>query len=212
MTLFKNKYRIESIRLPGYDYSRPGAYFITIVVHNRQCLFGEIVNGEMTLNEFGEIVKTEWQKTGALRPNIDVDAFVVMPNHLHGILIITDNDDLYHHRNRNRDRNRRDTLQRVSTESESESESESGMGMEPGMGMGTIEQFGKPTHNSIPTIVRLFKSTVTKQINQIRQTLGIPVWQRNYYEHIIRNDDELNKIREYIINNPLTWKTDENHV
>ncbi len=214
MTLFKNKYRIESIRLPGYDYSRPGAYFITIVVHNRQCLFGEIVNGEMTLNEFGEIVKTEWQKTGALRPNIDVDAFVVMPNHLHGILIITDNDDLYHHhnRNRNRDRNRRDTLQRVSTESESESESESGMGMEPGMGMGTIEQFGKPTHNSIPTIVRLFKSTVTKQINQIHQTLGIPVWQRNYYEHIIRNDDELNKIREYIINNPLTWKTDENHV
>ena len=214
MTLFKNKYRIESIRLPGYDYSRPGAYFITIVVHNRQCLFGEIVNGEMTLNEFGEIVKTEWQKTGALRPNIDVDAFIVMPNHLHGILIITDNDDLYHHhnRNRNRDRNRRDTLQRVSTESESESESESGMGMEPGMGMGTIEQFGKPTHNSIPTIVRLFKSTVTKQINQIRQTLGIPVWQRNYYEHIIRNDDELNKIREYIINNPLTWKTDENHV
>ncbi len=214
MTLFKNKYRIESIRLPGYDYSRPGAYFITIVVHNRQCLFGEIVNGEMTLNEFGEIVKTEWQKTGALRPNIDVDAFVVMPNHLHGILIITDNDDLYHHhnRNRNRDRNRRDTLQRVSTESESESESESGMGMEPGMGMGTIEQFGKPTHNSIPTIVRLFKSTVTKQINQIRQTLGIPVWQRNYYEHIIRNDDELNKIREYIINNPLTWKTDNNYV
>ena len=214
MTLFKNKYRIESIRLPGYDYSRPGAYFITIVVHNRQCLFGEIVNGEMTLNEFGEIVKTEWQKTGILRPNTDVNTFIVMPNHLHGILIITDNDDLYHHhnRNRNRDRNRRDTLQRVSTESESESESESGMGMEPGMGMGTIEQFGKPTHNSIPTIVRLFKSTVTKQINQIRQTLGIPVWQRNYYEHIIRNDDELNKIREYIINNPLTWKTDENHV
>jgi REP element-mobilizing transposase RayT len=212
LTLFKDKYRIESIRLPGYDYSRPGAYFITIVVHNRQCLFGEIVNGEMTLNEFGEIVKTEWQKTGALRPNIDVDAFVVMPNHLHGILIITDNDDLYHHhnRNRNRDRNRRDTLQRVSTESESELEL--GMGMESGMGMGTIEQFGKPTKNSIPAIIRLFKSTFTKQINKIRQTPGIPIWQRNYYEHIIRNDNELNKIREYIINNPLTWKTDENYV
>ncbi len=232
MTLFKDKYRIESIRLPGYDYSRPGAYFITIVAHNRQCLFGEIVNGEMTLNEFGEIVKTEWQKTGALRPNIDVDAFVVMPNHLHGILIITDNDDLYHHRNRDRDCDCdcRDTLQRVSTgsgsgsesgsetetetgsetETETETESESEPGM--GMGMGTIEQFGKPTHNSIPTIVRLFKSTITKQINQIRQTPGIPVWQRNYYEHIIRNDNELNKIREYIINNPLTWETDNNYV
>ena len=204
----KNKYNRRSIWLKNYDYTLPGAYFITICTYNRQCLFGEIVDGEMTLNEFGEIVKTEWQKTGILRPNIDVNTFIVMPNHLHGILIITDNDDLYHHRNR--DRNRRDTLQRVSTESESELEL--GMGMESGMGMGTIEQFGKPTKNSIPTIVRLFKSTVTKQINQIRQTPGIPVWQRNYYEHIIRNDDELNKIPEYIINNPLTWKTDENYV
>ena len=216
MTLFKNKYRIESIRLPGYDYSQPGAYFITIVTHNRQCLFGEIVDGEMMSNEFGEIVKTEWQKTGILRPNIDVNTFIVMPNHLHGILIITDNDDLYHHRNRNRDRdrdrNRRDTLQRVSTGSESgsesESESESGMGMEPGMGMGTIEQFGKPTHNSIPTIVRLFKSTTTKQINQMRQTPHQTLWQCNYYEHIIRNDDELARIRQYIINNPKQWKED----
>jgi len=191
----KNKYNRCSIRLKNYNYSSPGTYFITICTCNRQCLFGEIV-------------KTEWQKTGILRPNIDVNTFIVMPNHLHGILIITDNDDLYHHRNR--DRNRRDTLQRVSTESESELEL--GMGMESGMGMGTIEQFGKPTKNSIPAIIRLFKSTFTKQINQIRQTPGIPVWQRNYYEHIIRNDDELNKIPEYIINNPLTWKTDENYV
>jgi len=113
---------------------------------------------------------------------------------------------------RNRIRNRRDTLQRVSTESESESESESGMGMEPGMGMGTIEQFGKPTHNSIPTIVRLFKSTVTKQINQIRQTPGIPVWQRNYYEHIIRDTDDLSRIRHYIENNPKNWNNDEYNI
>jgi len=190
LTLFKDKYRIESIRLPGYDYSQPGAYFITIVTHNRQCLFGEIVNGEMTLNRFGGLVKNEWQKTDIIRPDIIIDAFVVMPNHLHGILIINDNDEFC---------NRRDTLQRVST-------------TETGTGTKTIEQFGKPTKNSIPTIVRLFKSTVAKQINQIRQTPGIPVWQRNYYEHIIRNDDELNKIREYIISNPLTWKTDNNYV
>ncbi|HQH19827.1 MAG TPA: transposase [Bacteroidales bacterium] len=202
MTLFKNKYRIESIRLPGYDYSRPGAYFITIVTHNRQCLFGEIVDGEMTLNEFGEIVKTEWQKTGILRPNIDVNTFIVMPNHLHGILIITDNDDLYHHRNRDR----RDTLQRVSTGSESGSELE--LESESESGMGTIEQFGKPTKNSIPTIIRLFKSTTTKQINQMRQTPHQTLWQCNYYEHIIRNDDELARIRQYIINNPKQWKED----
>lgn len=183
MTLYKDKYRIESIRLPGYDYSQPGAYFITIVTHNRQCLFGNIIDNEMMLNEFGVLVKNEWLKTGIIRPNIVIDAFVVMPNHLHGILIITDNDDGY---------SRGDTLQRVSTK--------------------TIEQFGKPTKNSIPTIVRLFKSTTTKQINQLHQTPMQPLWQRNYYEHIIRNEVELNRIRQYIIDNPKKWKTDENQI
>ena len=185
MTLFKDKYRIESVRLPGHDYSQPGAYFITICTHNRQCLFGEIVDGEIMLNKFGELVKSEWQKTGIIRPNIVIDAFVIMPNHLHGILII--NDDFCC----------RDTLQRVSTIGRKTNENNQ------------IEQFGKPTKNSIPTIVRLFKSTTTKQINQIRQTPGIPVWQRNYYEHIIRDTDDLSRIRHYIADNPKNWKNDE---
>jgi len=193
MTLFKDKYRIESVRLPGYDYSQPGAYFITIVTHNRQCLFGNIVDGEMIGNEFGELIKNEWLKTALIRPNIVIDAFVVMPNHLHGILIITDNgcgcgfgDG-------------RGTLQRASTKTETESESGNGT---------TIEQFGKPTKNSIPTIVRLFKSTTTKQINQLRQMPMQPLWQRNYHEHVIRNDTELTRIRQYIINNPKKWEED----
>ena len=88
MTLFKDKYRVESIRLPGYDYSRLGAYFITIVTHNRQYLFVNIVDGEMMWNEFRELVQNEWLKTGIIRPNINIDAFVVMPNHLRGIMII----------------------------------------------------------------------------------------------------------------------------
>jgi REP element-mobilizing transposase RayT len=184
MALFKDKYRIESIRLPGHDYSSPGAYFITICTHNRQCLFGNIVDGEIMLNEFGELVKTEWQKTGIIRPNIVIDAFVIMPNHLHGILII--NDDYC-----------RDTLQRVSTIGRKINKNNQ------------IEQFGKPTKNSIPTIVRLFKSTTTKQINQIRQTPGIPVWQHNYYEHIIRDTDDLSRIRHYISDNPKNWNNDE---
>jgi REP element-mobilizing transposase RayT len=193
MTLFKNKYRVESIRLPGCDYAQPGAYYITIVTHNRQCSFGKIVDGEMILNEFGELAKNEWLKTGIIRTNIVIDAFVVMPNHLHGILIITDNDD-----------GRRGTLQRASTTTETETKSES----ESELGTKTIEQFGKPTKNSIPTIVRLFKSTTTKQINQIRQTPMQPLWQRNYYEHVIRNDTELTRIRQYIYNNPKQWKED----
>ena len=233
MTLFKDKYRIESVRLQGYDYSQPGAYFITIVTHNRQCLFGNIVDGEMMLNEFGVLVKNEWLKTGIIRPNIVIDAFVVMPNHLHGILIITGNDDGRGFRGGGG----RDTLQRVSTtksemesdtksdmesdtksdmesnmESDMESNMESDMESDTGMGTKTIEQFGKPTKNSIPTIVRLFKSTTTKQINQLRQTPMQPLWQRNYYEHIIRNEIELNRIRQYIIDNPKKWKTDENYI
>jgi REP element-mobilizing transposase RayT len=191
MALFKDKYRIESVRLPGHDYSQPGAYFITICTHNRQCLFGEIVDGEIMLNKFGELVKTEWQKTGIIRPNIFIDAFVIMPNHLHGILIINDNDEFCYGR---------DTLQRVSTIGRKTNENNQ------------IEQFGKPTKNSIPTIVRLFKSTTTKQINQIRQTPGIPVWQRNYYEHIIRDTYDLSRIRHYIANNPKNWKNDEYNI
>jgi REP element-mobilizing transposase RayT len=174
MTLFKNKYRVESTRLQGYDYTQPGAYFITIVTYNRACLFGKIINGEMILNEYGEIVKNEWEKTGIIRPNIIIDKYIIMPNHLHGILIINDNIC-------------RDTLQRVST----------------------IEKFGKPTKNSIPTIVRSFKSTTTKQINIIRKSPNTRLWQKNYYEHIIRDTDDLSRIRKYIKENPSNWQNDE---
>lgn len=198
MTLFKEKYRIESTRLSGYDYSQPGAYFITIVTYNRQCSFGNIIDGEMMLNEFGVLVQNEWLKTGIIRPNINIDTFVVMPNHLHGIIIITDNDCNCG--------NCRDTLQRASTIMLQRASTIT----DTGMITKTNEQFGKPTKNSIPTIVRLFKSTTTKQINQLRQTPKQPLWQRNFYEHIIRNEVELNRIRQYIIDNPKKWKTDEN--
>ncbi len=127
----------------------------------------------MLLNELGRIVKEEWLRTGRIRQNLEIDEFIVMPNHIHGILNITDNG--------------RGTLQRAPTE----------------------EQFGKPVSNSIPTIVRLFKSTTTKQINKFRNKPSVLVWQRNYYEHIIRDDKELQAIREYIRYNPLKWNEDE---
>jgi len=173
MTLFKDKYRVESIRLPGYDYSRLGAYFITIVTHNRQCLFGNIVDGEMLLNEFGELVKNEWQKTGIIRPNIVIDAFVVMPNHLHGIIIITDNDNGHSRYSRDSRDSRRDTLQRVSTITDTDTNTDTITDTEMGTetDTGAPEQFGKPTKYSIPTIARLFKSTTTRQyiINNPKQ-------------------------------------------
>ena len=168
--------RRRSIRLQGYDYSRPGAYFITICTHNREFLFGTIVDGEMVLNQYGKIVADEWMKTPKIRREIKLDEWVVMPNHFHGIVWI-----------------RRGTARRAPTNTRRAP---------------TVEQFGKPVAGSLSTIVQAFKSAVTKHINQLRNTPGMKLWQRNYWEHIIRNDDELNRIRQYVIDNPMQWETD----
>jgi len=162
-----------------FAHTSSGAYFVTIVTHGRQCLFGAIVDGAMRLNEFGEIVCDEWLKTEIIRPRVQLDVFVIMPNHIHGIVIVNDVDGCC-----------RGTLQRAPT----------------------IEQFGKPTSDSIPTIIRLFKSATTKRINEYRNTPAVSVWQRNYYEHIIRNETEWQRIRQYIANNPIHWKNDEHYL
>jgi len=174
-----DRHHRRSIRLKGYDYTQPGAYFITICTYRRVCLFGQVIEGKMQWNGFGQIARDEWLRTAEIRPNVELDAFVVMPNHIHGIVIISDN-------RRGTTQNGRGTLQRAPT----------------------VERFGKPTSDSIPTIVRLFKSAVTKRINHQRGTRGMPVWQRNYYEHIIRTERALNAIRRYIVNNPARWHLD----
>jgi putative transposase len=166
----------RSIRLADYDYSAEGGYFITIVTQDRECLFGDVTNGEVRLNEFGKIVWEEWFRTAKLRPNIELleDEIVVMPNHIHGIIWINDLPG-------------RGSLQRTPT----------------------VERFQKPVSNSIPTIVRLFKSTITKQINILRQTPNQPVWQRNYYEHIIVSERDYFNIANYIASNPINWEMDD---
>ena len=134
---------------------------------------GDLLDEKMVLNQFGEIVKTEWLKTFDILKNLMLDEYIVMPNHFHGIIIVINNDS-------------RGTLQRAPT----------------------FEQFGKPVSNSIPTVIRSFKSATTKRINEIRATPGIPVWQRNYYEHIIRKEEPFKRTREYILTNPLRWHLD----
>jgi REP element-mobilizing transposase RayT len=187
----------RSIRLKGYDYSQNGAYFITICAQDRKPLFGKIVNGDLQLNPFGVIARDEWLKTSIMRQNIEMDEFVIMPNHMHGIIVIDIEP-------------RRDTLQRVPTnERAPENEGTGTMHRAP-----TVEQFGKPTSNTIPTIIRGYKGAVTKQINTLQINAGVynipeRIWQKNYYEHVIRNETSLNKIREYIMSNPLNWKEDD---
>ena len=173
-----DQYRHKSIRLKGYDYTQSGAYFVTICAQDKKNLFSQIVDGNVILNEFGKIIENEWVKTGQIRKNVIIDEYVIMPNHLHGIIIIKNDHD---------DRN--GTQRRVAT--------------------ANIESFGKPVSGSLPTIVRGFKSTTTRQINELRNMPEMPLWQRNYYEHVVRNDDDLNEIREYIINNPLKWDLDK---
>ncbi len=163
----------RSIRIKEYNYSQEGLYFITICTFNHACLFGYIDNVDMVLTEYGKIAHNEWLLTEELRKNIVLQEFVIMPNHIHGIIEINDST-------------RRGTMPRAPT-----------------------EQFGKPTSNTIPTIVRGFKSTVTKQINSIRNIPGQSVWQRSYYEHVIRNEKSYNRITEYIRYNPEKWLQDK---
>jgi putative transposase len=175
------KHHRRSIRLKGYDYTQPGAYLVTICTKDRLCLFGEVVDGEMRLNPWGEIVREEWLKTAQIRPYVRLheDEFVVMPNHVHGIIWIMDDDVVGAWR------------RRAPTADHD----------------ATLERFGAPY--PVPFLPLSVRSNPPhKRINALRNTPGVPIWQRNYYEHIIRNEDALNRIRQYIVDNPVRWASD----
>ena len=169
----------RSIRLKEYDYSQDGYYYVTICTRNRECWFGDIVNGEMKLSDIGKIVEQYWIEITKHFDNTLLDVFVMMPNHLHGIVVIE---------NSFKDRDRVNRCRGVACNAPTNV---------------------SPKPKSLPTIIRSFKSAVTNWCN--RHNFSYFQWQRNYYEHIIRNENELNKIQEYIINNPLQWGLDENN-
>lgn len=159
------QYNRRSIRLPGYDYSSPGYYFITLCSHKRLKQFGNIKNKKIELSDYGLVAWNFWNEIPDHFANTILDEFIIMPDHIHGIIVI---------------KNEFSDIQK--------------------------EQFGKPTVGSIPTIIRSYKASVTNKINLIREKNKPPVWQKNYYEHIIRNDIVLKKVRRYIINNPVKYE------
>ena len=159
----------RSVRLQNVDYRRPGAYVVTICTHERAPLFGSVVNNRMRLSPAGEIVRQCWLTIPKHFPNVVLDEFVVMPDHMHGIIVIKPDASSRHRYSGN-------VLPR---------------------------RFGRALKGSLATIVGVFKSYVTKRI---MTTVGIRhVWQRNYYESVIRNREHLDAVRKYIVLNPKRW-------
>ena len=178
MTLFKDKYRIQSARLRHWDYSATGSYFVTICTKERACFFGDVTNTEVKLSPVGRIVAEEWQKTPFIRQNVELDEWQIMPNHLHVIVVIK----------------------------------------EPRAAISTAEtahravSTGQPRNlrpRSLGSIIGQFKAACTKRI----WAAGFRdfAWQSRFYDHIIRDRASLDKIRDYIIHNPLMWETDKDN-
>ncbi len=180
-----NKHHRKSIRLKGYDYSQSGLYFVTICCQNMLCLFGKIENGIMILNDAGKMIEKWYYKTAEKFPNIQCLEMIVMPNHFHCIWQIVDVPTV-------------GADPRVCPDKQSRGEQLQG------------EHIGSPLHR----VVQWFKTMTTNEYIRGVKTLNWQpfykkMWQRNYYEHIIRNDKSYTTISEYIKNNPINWETDK---
>ena len=186
---FKNTYRIQSHRRPGWNYAGQGSYFLTMCIQNRVCLFGKIVDYCMVLNDYGRIAHEQWLVSAEIRQEIGLDEFVVMPNHLHGIVII------------------RESTVKPETQAHGHVETH---------GRASLQRRGLHRRpKSISSFVAGYKSAVTTQINRLIEgengqvfTRHNRLWQPNYHDRIIRNELEYQKITQYIIQNPQNWETD----
>ncbi len=181
------KHHRRSIRLPDYNYAQTGAYFVTICTYKKLCWFGDVKQGEMQLNQIGQIVIQEWLKSSEIRKEIELDEWVLMPNHLHGIIWIQDQYQ-----------GRSDRIEGLNQEDLRQED---------------LRQEGlrrKPLRSgSLGSFVNGFKSSVTRRVNLMRHNCDLPFWQRNYYESVIRDETHLSNIREYILNNPHNWEHDQ---
>ncbi|MCX5920977.1 MAG: transposase [Candidatus Melainabacteria bacterium] len=179
----------KPLRLTAYDYAQNGAYFITICTENRAYLFGDIVDNTMVLNDAGKMVESVWREMPMHYPNILLDAFIIMPNHIHFIIVFIENDHSV-------PKSLADVINHAPTTR-----------TEPSVGVPFMASANQPT--PLGKIVRTFKGKSTFLINQHQKTVGMPVWQRGYYDQIIRNEAHLQSVRLYIENNPAQWAFDE---
>lgn len=218
----RNRPNRRSIRLKGYDYTQPGAYFITICTHHRVHLFGAVVDGEMQLNALGEVAYQCWLAIPDHFPHAALDEFVIMPNHVHGILWIVERPPTIVAVGANHDSptDRRGEKPLAGVKNDSPpTPTTTVVGAKdfsplpsslpsplPSLSPSRVAPRPHGTSKTIGSMIRGFKIGVTKWARQ--NTDIYAVWQRNYYEHIIRNDRALNAIRQYIAGNPARWHLD----
>jgi len=181
----------HSIRLRGYDYSQAGAYFVTMVTYQRKMLFGEVVHGGMVLNDFGKIVQWEWLDLPKRFKYLELGAFIIMPNHVHFILMFHEHAGA----------TRQGVTDTLAGKASAQTVASDGMDGSP------LPRGPKPA--SLGAVLSQLKSRVTKRLWKIQSLKNTPIWQRNYYEHIIRNEREMDRIVRYIQFNPSMWMNDD---
>ena len=182
-------HRRRSIRLKRFDYSSAGAYFVTVCTHDRECLFGNVANEEMILNDAGQMILVQWFELPKRFANIALDRSVVMPNHVHGVIFIIANEY-----------DKPVGAPLVGAQN----------------GVDKTQRAGTRPAPTLGEIVGAFKSiTTNRYIDGVKQHDWLPfpgkLWQRNYFERVIRDEDELNRTREYIQYNPVKWADDEDN-
>lgn len=180
---FHDKYRVQSTRLEGFDYRNEGLYFVTICTADREKYFGECTNDEMHLNDTGIVAQKYWVEIPNHFPNVSLDKFIVMPNHLHGIICIDTKTII--------ELSSLETLHATSLQTANKNQ---------------YFQNISPKAASLGTIIRSYKSAVSKDIHNINSEFK---WQPRFYDHIIRDAKSLNNIQQYILNNTQNWKDDE---
>ena len=173
------QHKRRSIRLQGYDYSQVGAYYITVCTRDRECLFGDVVDGQMQLNEAGKIIQSVWYELPHSYEGVALNAFIITPNHVHGVIVISAPVGAIHESPLPSDKSR-----------------------------ATAERVPDRRRMLLAKLVGRFKMVTAKQINALRGSSGKPLWQRSYYEHVIRDDRSLNRIGQYIADNPAQWDFD----
>ena len=195
MTNMKPKRR-NSLRLKGYDYSQPGAYFVTIVTHQRESFFGEIVDDKMLLNHAGKIAQWDWRRLPKQFDFIELGAYQVMPNHFHGIIILRDTVGTTRPDNLNTSLKNRNLAVNKNSRNNPKGSSLRPKG---------------PLPKSLSAIIGQFKSRVTKRIHKTNEFSPERIWQRGFHDRIIRDEDEWSRIHLYIESNPINWLEDHDN-